>query len=271
MNTENYRELSKIVQVPIERISANSLALRGKNDPELAGLIRSIEENGLIQPIILRQLSADSFEIIAGERRARACMALNYTKIPSMIMEADEQNAAVTALVENIQRKNLDAFEQAKGMRILIKRYKFTQESLGKILGLTQSAVANKLRLLRLESDAINIVRENNLTERHARALLALPNDKQAGIAQYIVDKSLNVEQSENHILKLLRKDGTKQRGTVIFAADMRIFMNTLKNAVDFMKSAGVNINTDEYEEGDYINVVVKIPKTAAYNEKSSA
>ncbi|MEG1620549.1 MAG: ParB/RepB/Spo0J family partition protein [Oscillospiraceae bacterium] len=259
--------LNQVVAVPLEYISANPNQPRKEIiTRELEGLMQSINENGLIQPVSLRKISDKSYEIIAGERRCRACLELGYKLIPAVIQNVSTEKSAVLALVENLQRKNLDFFEEAVAINQLISQFHYNQAELGKILGKSQGAIANKLRLLKLSRDCVNIVINEGLTERHARALLKF-NDAslQMKAVKHIVKYGLNVDQSEKYINAVLAKLRGEQIGaSIIFVSDVRVFFNTLKEAIGFMKSAGINIKSEQTEDDEYINCTVRIPKSQA-------
>lgn len=264
---ENEKELNKVVAIPLEYICINPNQPRqilNKND--LESLMVSIKENGLLQPVTVRKLSEKCYELIAGERRSRACLALGFKYIPAIIQDVSDQQSAVLALIENIQRKDLNFFEEAKALRNIMEIKNINQQELGKLLGKTQGAVANKLRLLKLTSRCEQLIISGNLTERHARSILKI-NDENLRVKaiNHIIKNNLNVDQSEKYIKKLVSKNKSE---ITLKINDIRIFQSTLNEALDFMKSAGFEIMSDKFEDSDYINYNIKVSKTP--NNKSN-
>ncbi len=261
----------KLEKIDLSRITTMANPCRiGYDGESFNSLVTSIKATGLLSPITLRRIEGDYYEIISGERRARACLSLGHSSIWALVIDCSHSKAAITSLVENVVRKDLNCLEQAEAMRQLINLHNSTQSQLGALLGLSQPAVANKLRLLQLPTIIRSKLILHNLSERHGRALLRLKDEKsQLKALSVIIDKGYNAHQSDRYIDRLLAKDSDYKGSTVIFGADIRIFMNTLKNAVNFMKEAGVNVDTNQFEEEDYFNVVVKIPKTAVYKDLS--
>lgn len=269
--TDNGCVINKVVAVPLEYITANPNQPRKVIEKtDLLGLMESIKENGLIQPVVLRKISNSCYEIIAGERRCRACLELGYKMIPALIENVTEQKSAVLALIENMQRKDLSFFEEAIAINSLMEQFHINQVEVGRILGKSQGAIANKLRLLKLSPECVELIVKSSLTERHARALLRLNNrNSQLKAVKYIIKAQLNVEQSETYIEKLVdREKGVDKGSTVIFVSDVRVFFNTLREAISFMKSAGINVKSEQSEDDDYINYTVHIPKSQSYQHK---
>lgn len=254
--------INNVVAIPLEYICVNPNQPRKIiNYEELRGLMNSIEENGLLQPVTLRKINDVCYEIIAGERRSRACMELGYKYIPAIVENISEEQSAVLALVENIQRKNLNFFEEAQAMENIMKLKKINQQELGEMLGKTQGAVANKLRLLKLSRECEELILVGNLTERHARAVLKIPDEKnRLSAVKHIIKYNLNVEQSEKYIKSKFKK---VRGATSVFCNDVRIFSNTVDKAMEFMKSAGFFIKSEKKEDDEYINYSIKISKHA--------
>lgn len=234
---------------------------------EIKELADSIRENGLLQPISVRRLSQNKYELISGERRLRAFNYLNIDKVPCILLECDDEQSSVFALIENLQRSNLNAFEEAEAIYKLMKKLDVTQEEIAKRLGKRQSTVANKLRILKLTEEERKKIIESNLTERHARALLKLKEEKERKQAlDYIILKRLNVQQSEDFINKLLEnKDKPKRENhRKVIIKDVRIFMNTIDKAIKTMKCSGINALSKKRETEDYLEYMVRIPKESA-------
>ena len=160
------------------QISRNPYQPRKYFEPEaIRELADSIRQYGVLNPLTVRR-TTDGYELIAGERRLRAARAAGLSEVPCLVMSATEEDSSAIALVENLQRRDLDFFEEAAGYRQLIDRYGLTQEEAAHKVGKTQSAVANKLRLLKLSPETMQMIRDGGLTERHARAILRLPTEE---------------------------------------------------------------------------------------------
>lgn len=269
--TEEYKvkETEKcIVQIPIHAISTNPYQPRRSFDADsIAELADSIKKYGVIQPVTVRKLSADQYELIAGERRLRACTMAGMLKIPAIVASLSDNDSAVVALVENIQRENLSFMEEAEAYRNLLCNHGFTQDELAKHLGKTQSSVANKVRLLKLPAVVREIIKDNALTERHARALLRLDSeDKQLKALEKITDENLNVQQTDELIdemvsAKIKKKSDIKSFGEKRCLKDVRIFVNTVRHAVDVMRKNGIEANAEENEFDGYYEYIIHIPK----------
>ena len=222
----------------------------------------------MIQPITVRRLSSGSYELVTGERRLRASIMAGLLKIPSIVVSLGDRDSAVVALIENIQRENLTFLEEAEAYRNLLCTHGFTQEELAKRLGKTQSSVANKVRLLKLSNVVRGIITENNLTERHARALLKLENEHRQIIAlEKISEKNLNVAQTEELIEEMLTEKIKKKTDIKSFVPslqvkDVRIFANTVKHAIDVMRKNGIEAESIDTEYEEYYEYIIHIPKT---------
>lgn len=260
-----YESVGKVLLLPLSLIDPNPMQPRKVFDPEyIEELSRSMEENGLLQPITVRKKEDGRFELIAGECRSRAAKLLGWEDIPGVVSEMDDQKSAVLAVIENLQRKNLSYFEEAQAYASLMDRWGLTQQQLAQQMGKSQSAVANKLRLLRFPSDLQDLFVKSNLTERHARALLKLLDEPCfLDAVKHVIANRLNVAQTEAYVEKKLEPAPAKSRMWVV--KDLRIFLNTVEKAVSVMKEAGIPAMTDRKEDQDYIEYRVKIPKEAAY------
>ncbi len=197
MNTEQ-----KVLQVAIEDIIPNRFQPRLAFDEEgLKELSESIKQHGIIQPLVLRRLG-NKYEIIAGERRFKAATMAGLRQVPAIISDIDDNKSAEIALVENIQRRNLTPIEEAKSYKNLLDRGYMTQEQLAEKMGVSQSSIANKLRLLNLAPEVQDALLQEKISERHARSLLALPKEEQAEWLKKIISKRLTVRQLDLEIKK---------------------------------------------------------------------
>ncbi len=261
MKTPKVKSAGQIFLIPQENIAPNPNQPRQRFDyDELEGLAQSIRQNGILQPITVRQTEA-GFELISGERRLRAARLVGLTKIPAIVAELDNKNSAVFSLIENLQRQDLDCFEEAEAIDRLVTDYGMSREELSRKLGKAPSTLSNKLRLLRLPEDMRYRLTRGGLSERHARALLQLDNDGQRARALGIMlDRHLTVQESERLVEQMLAKTGTN-RTNFRGVHDVRVFINTLNHAVDAIRRAGVDADAAKSETPEYIEYVVRIPK----------
>ena len=254
----------RLLTIPVELIAPNRYQPRRIFDQdELAELAESIKQNGMIQPITVREV-VGTYEIIAGERRLRAAKLAKFKYVPCLVIEADDNRSAAMAVVENIQRANLNCFEQADGIAVLIRKWGITQRQAAERLGKSQSAVANKLRLLRLTPSQRERIIDGRLTERHARALLRVGDDsKRNKVLDAILKKGLNVAQTEEFIDKLQPpRKPVLQVKRVAVIKDVRLFINTVSKAADTMRRSGLDVQTAKRETDEHIEYKILIPKT---------
>lgn len=229
---------------------------------ELEGLAISIRTNGILQPINVRRLQDGKFELISGERRLRAARMVGITKIPCVVMDVSDEQSALFAIIENVQRQNLDFFEEAVAIERLITVHSLTQEEIAKKLGKAQSTLSNKLRLLRLPEELRDRISCAGLTERHARALLQLPDNSMRGkVLDIVIERHLNVSETERLVADALRKRKAKNKPSLKGYKDMRIFLNTLNHAVDVIRRAGIEADTAKSETDEYFEYVIRISK----------
>lgn len=257
-------EKKKIIHLPIEKLVPNPRQPRKVFLPEeLNGLAQSIEANGLLQPISVRRTTGGVFEIIAGERRWRACIQAGLKQIPCLLLECSDQQSAVLAILENLQRQDLQLFEEAEGIRCLIEDWGVTQEEAARRLGKSQSAIANKLRLLRLTPEERQIASSNGLTERHVRALIRVEETEQRKkLLHTVIQRQLNVRQTEELVEEQLSGEKKKKPNRTFIAKDIRIFFNTVEHAIRTMQSAGILARAEKKDMGEYMEYTVTIPKT---------
>ena len=232
-------------------------------------LADSIKQHGVMQPISVRRMGS-YYELIAGERRLRASKMAGYATIPAIVFEQNDQESALIALVENIQRQDPNHFEEADGYRNLMEDHGLTQEEIAKIVGKSQSAVANKLRLLKLSPEIRQVLIEQHLTERHARLLLRISEPERWQYLRKIVSDGLNVAQSERLVeegmggseipLPQTRKRNERKTNMRGYFKDLRLFTNTVKKAVDMMKTSGMVVDMEEEKREDYYEVRIRIP-----------
>lgn len=257
------KTINKVVLIQTEDILPNPAQPRYEfRQEELQSLAESIKENGILQPLTVRRNLKGQFELISGERRLRAAKLAGMAFAPCIIMETDGRQSAVFALLENIQRQDLNFFEEAKALNNLILEWNITQEEAAVRLGMAQSTVANKIRLLKLSEGVQQKVVEYHLTERHARALLKLREEhQQVAAADFIGKNKLNVAKAEQYIEKLIKYPlGPIPKRKIPIIKDVRLFLNTVNKAIDTMKKAGIPAEAKKKEQDDYIEYVVRIP-----------
>lgn len=258
----NHQERKKLIQLPPESIRANPAQPRQEFEKEaLESLAESIRQNGLLQPVAVRRTQDGGYELIAGERRLRACRIAGLKLVPCILSGCDARQSAILALLENLQRRDLGVFEEAEGLRRLVEEWGVTQEEAAARLGKSQSSIANKLRLLRLTEEERTLITEAGLTERHARALLRLPDEGERLAALHtVIERKMNVAQEEAYITQLLsEKDKPEKPRRRIVVRDVRIFLNTIHHAVDVMKQNGIQAQSWKRETDQYLEYIVRI------------
>lgn len=261
------REL-KIENIAIDRVKPNPYQPRRVfSDNALEELATSILEHGLMQPITVRMIG-DSYELIAGERRLKASKIAGLETIPAVVVEVTTKDSAVLALIENLQRENLNFLEESQAYQIIMQDYGYTQQELAGTLGKNQSTIANKLRILKLSPKVQNLLIENKLTERHARALLKLPNEEyQLKVLEKVIKQELNVKRTEQIIEQMLveiKKDEMIQHKSnqkvKTYIRDMRLVTNTITEAVNLIQKAGIDAKYTMKEHADSYEIRIKIP-----------
>ncbi|HHX24331.1 MAG TPA: nucleoid occlusion protein [Thermoanaerobacterales bacterium] len=256
-----------IVSIPLDEIQPNIYQPRKDfNDNSLDDLTNSIKSYGVLQPIVVRRSGRSGYEIIAGERRWRACKRAGLKEIPAIIKDARDSDTAILALIENIQREDLNFIEEAEGFRQLIHECGVTQEQLALKLGKSQSTIANKMRILRLSPEILSIISQEKLSERHARSLLRLPDDNlQRQVIKQVVEKGLSVRQTEDlieQIIENINEDKKKKKKSYKIAIkDVRIFVNSVRKLVKSIQETGIKAEYKEVDKGEYLEVMVQIPK----------
>jgi len=256
---------NEIHELPVNSISPNRFQPRSIFvDEKINELAQTIETHGIIQPIVVRELQEGRYEIIAGERRFRAVSKLGWETIPAIINNLSDTETASVALIENLQREELSPIEEAIAYSKLIELHQLTQEGLANQLGIGQSTVANKIRLLKLPESVQTAVMNKQITERHARSLIPLKNaELQNQLVSEIIEKSLNVKQTEERVNKLLSKDNEKKPRSIrkAFSKDMRIAVNTIRQSMTMVKDNGINLDSEETEFDDFYQITIRIPK----------
>lgn len=258
-----------IENIPVSNIQPSPYQPRQSFDEdELVKLAQSIRNYGLIQPIVVRRRD-EHYEIIAGERRFRACRLLGNETIPAIVQQMDDNNAAAVSLIENIQRRELNYFEEANAYSLLINNFQMTQEDLARKIGKSQSAIANKLRLLKLSLEVQNLIVPDMITERHARALLRLnTTEMQIEVIKQIYEQELTVKQTEEMVEDLSKNNIPAQnearpggQQVSIIIRDARIFINTIKETVRRAKQIGVDIKIEEQDREEDYQITIRIGK----------
>lgn len=253
--------------VAVDKIRPNPYQPRQEMEREsLFELENSIKQYGLMQPVVVRRINESEYELIAGERRLRACKNIGLSEISAVVVKASGTDSAVMALIENIQRENLGYLEEAEAFLSLLAVHGLTQDELAARLGKNQSTIANKIRILKLSPEIRALLSQHGLTERHARALLRLPDEKEKRKAlSIIINRGLNVVKTEELIESLLAAEEEKKNPSdgknIRIFKDIRIFQNTIKQAIDIMKKSGIEASSLKKENEEYIEYTIKIPK----------
>lgn len=260
-----------ILYLRADELSPNPVQPRRRFDDEaLAELSESIKTYGILNPLTVR-LRGGKYELVAGERRLRAAKLAGLQEVPCILLDVNMEDASLIALVENLQRRDLDFIEEAAGINQLIRMFGMSQEEAARRIGKSQSAVANKLRLLKLPPDVLEALRENGLTERHGRALLRLqrPEAQREALA-YVIDNGLTVAATDAYVDALLSRpepeppaeaEKSEHKRTFVLK-DVRVFLNTLSRSIDLMKQGGIDAGVQRQETEDSLILTISIPKT---------
>ena len=248
----------KVLAIPTELIDPSPFqARRHFDEKEIAQLAVSILENGLLQPVSVRRYG-DRYQLVAGERRLRACKLAQLKEIPAILCEYQDQATAALGLLENLQRQDLDAFEQARGIQDVIALWGCTQEEAANRLGMAQPTLNNKLRLLQLSDEQQAFCRNNHLTERHARAVLRLEEAQRLPALEAFAKQGMNARQADEYVQRLVQR--TPRKKSIPMVRDVRIFVNTINKAVRLMVDAGVNASTRRVQGDGFVEYTVRIP-----------
>lgn len=270
----------KIVSLPIDEITTNPFQPRKIFTKEaLTELSESIREYGVLQPITVRKLQNGTYELIAGERRLRASKLADMRYIPAIIYEFDDDDSAVVALIENLQRESLSFLEEAEAYYCLVMDHGITQEQLAQKVGKSQSTIANKVRLLKLPPLVQKIIHDNNLTERHARALLRLPDEQlQLKVLKAICDHHYTVQKTEDFVSDILKKNVIPYKKSVDYSVkkyrddyglstrrmvinEINLFVKNLKSLINSIVRAGLIVHAAQFDRKEYYEFIIRIPK----------
>ena len=256
---------TRVLFLPVSSILPNpNQPRRHFSQAELEELAGSIRALGLLQPLTVRRREG-SWELVAGERRLRAAKLAGLDEVPCLSIQADSQSTSLLALVENLQRRDLDFWEEALALQRLLDIFHLSQEEVARRIGKSQSAVANKLRLLKLPPEVLSTLRDGGCSERHARALLRLNSpEQQADAARQAVGQSLTVAQTEALVERMLAQSPSRQHKRPTFIVkDVRLFLNTITRSLDLMRSAGVDAQCRREDTDDEILLTIHIPRRA--------
>ncbi|MFC0186662.1 nucleoid occlusion protein [Fictibacillus aquaticus] len=266
LETPEKNDNEEVLQIPVRSIVPNRFQPRTVFiDERIEELSQTISAHGMIQPIVVRPIGGDRYELIAGERRWRASQKLGWETVPAIVKDMDDSQTASVALIENLQREELTAIEEAMAYARLLEIHGLTQEGLAQQLGKGQSTIANKLRLLKLPQTIQDALLAKAISERHARALIILKDPaKQEQVLAEILEKNLNVKQTEERIKKMIEGELEAKKPVArrkSFSKDMRLAINTVRQSVDMVLQSGLSINTEEEEHEDFYQFTIKIPK----------
>lgn len=252
---------SSVESIQIERIVPNRYQPRQVFDSsKITELAESIDEHGLLQPIVVRPIEENMYEIIAGERRFRALQSLHKSQVDVIIRHMNDEETAVVALIENIQRENLSAVEEAEAYKKLLEIGGTTQSELAKSLGKSQSFIANKLRLLKLAPKVISRLREGKITERHARAVLSLKEDDQEKLIEQVISQKLNVKQTEARVKQKIGPEKVKAQ-SFQFSKDLTQARDEVGKSIQAIEQTGIRVEQRDKEHDDYYEIKIKIYK----------
>ena len=250
-----------IQKISIDLIKPNRFQPRVVfDDDKLIELAQSIKHTGLIQPIVLRK-NEDYFEIVAGERRYRASILAGLVEIDAIVVDVSLSELSEMALVENVQREDLSAIEEAYAYDLLLKKHNMTQKDLGKKIGKSQSTIANKLRLLNLDNTVKEAIASKRITERHARILLSLGDQQQLNVLDKILSRDLTVTETEKLVKRLYFSEEKKKPITRGFSRNHQLAINTLNQSVEMISEFGLDVDISQQEFEDEIVMTIRIKK----------
>lgn len=256
-----------VVRLPVEAIKASPFQPRKAfGSEDLRELADSIRAHGVIQPIIVRPVP-QGYQLVAGERRWRAAMMAGLSEVPALVRPMTDREAALVAVVENVQREGLGFLEEAEAYDRLLREFQMTQRELAERVGRSQSSIANKLRLLRLPAEIRAVISQEMISERHARALLQLPRaDLQARVLREVVARDLTVRETERLIERVLRENAAARTRSRVkgVVRDVRIFMNAFRQAADALIAAGIPAEVVENDHEGFYEFIVRVPKGAS-------
>lgn len=256
-------DTQRVLYLPVWEIRPNPNQPRTAFCPQsLSELSQSIREHGILQPLTVRRMPDHSYELVSGERRLRAAKLLQLDTVPCILIRVDEMESSLLSLIENIQRRDLDFVEEALALEQLVSAYRLSQEEIARKLGKSQSAVANKLRLLKLSPSILEALRSNGLSERHGRALLRLPPEQREAVLDRIIAGRLTVSKTEALVESLLLPAPPPlPRRPAILVRDIRLFLNTLDRGMDLMKRSGFGVLCQRVDREEEIELHIRIPR----------
>mgnify|MGYP005784015929 CR=1 FL=1 len=261
------QKAGKVLLLPVDQIEPSPYQARTTFDEtEIAALAVSILQNGLLQPVSVRRTGPHRYQLIAGERRLRACRLAKLARVPAILVDCDDGASAALGLLENLQRAQLDPFDTARGIKEVIRLWGCTQAEAARRLGLSQSALANKLRLLSLSPAQQQICTAHHLTERHARAALRLPESRRTAALEKMARDGLSVRDADKLVDAMLsapREGPSPVRRTMPMVRDVRLFVNTLQHAVDLMTQKGTPATATCGRRDGCLEYTVRIPVDA--------
>lgn len=249
--------------LPVDCIEPSPYQARTAFDePEIAALAVSILQNGLLQPISVRRVGLHKYQLVAGERRLRACRLAKLDKVPAILADYGDSESAALGLLENLQRSQLDPFDTARGIKEVIRLWGCTQAEAARRLGLSQPALANKLRLLTLTPEQQELCMVHHLSERHARAVLRLPESRRTAALEKIARDNMSVRQADKLVDTMLANPTSPSpcRKVTPMVRDVRFFVNTLQHAVDLMTQKGIAATTRCDKRDGCLEYTVRIP-----------
>ena len=254
---KTYMETGRVLFLPPRAIRPNPAQPRKVfREEALAELADSIRQHGILQPLSVRRVGS-AYELIAGERRLRAAQMAGLSEIPCIVMNMDDRESGMAAMVENLQRQDLDFVEEAQGISRLMEVWQLSQDQAARMLGKSQSAVANKLRLLRHSPRVLQQLRESGLTERHGRALLKLKSEEEKLAAiSVITQQAMNVARAEKYIQELQKSTGKGPQ-----RINVGVFLNNLSQSLARIQSSGIPAVSERRETEDEIVLTITIPK----------
>lgn len=263
---EVLKKQKHVQEIAVHQIVPNRFQPRKVfNEEKLDELARTIHIHGLIQPIILRKYEENKYEIVAGERRFRAMQLLEWKEVPAIVQELSDNETASVALIENLQREELTAIEEAEAYQGLMALNELTQEALAQRIGKSQSFIANKLRLLKLAEPLKEALLNRTITERHGRGVLALSHEEQNELLSIIIKKKLTVKETERLVKqKVVEKNNTQEqpkKRVRKFSKDLRLALNTINKSVELIKETGMPLEATEEDLEDVYRITIEIKK----------
>ena len=265
----NKRDDRKLFKIPTSKIVPSPYQPRREFDYyELLQLAESIRKNGLIQPVTVRKKD-DKYELISGERRLRASIFAGLKEIPCIVVKAGDRECSLMCLIENIQRTDLNFFEEAEGIRRLMDDFSLSQQEVAEKLGMAQSTLSNKMRLLRLSREQRCRILSSGLTERHARALIRMPEERRDDFLNRIIAEQMTASDAEKAVSDALIEPIKEESRPVRLGriGDIRLFSNSLQRMLGTMRRSGVDARSQKSETADYIEYTIIIPKNDGHDK----